>query len=262
MRTFTYSWGTRSEALFTFEDMTGLFLKAAGNRGLVTHPEFWLNTRSLEREFSCACHTGNCEDIEQQSTCTVSFSWGSLDTALSIDGPQGMCEFFHDGEQDCPHLHTSSIPPLIIDLSYSLALHGKTPSEDALLSLTQILRLNASESSRRTSDTRPGVGMVLRDGQLYPDVLTLQQQVEIPLWHPLGMRGLHEESSAMQLQSSQLENEDSDDDDDREESVEREEEEIIIDEPHPEVWLPHIMEEVCQDILQVLATLDASVTNV
>jgi hypothetical protein len=237
--------------LVTFEDMTGLFLKAARDLGLAVHPEFWLNTHSLEREFACTCHTGSCEEGESPASCIVSFTWGSLDTALSIDGPRGVCEFFHEGEQDCPHLHTSDIPPLVFDLAYTMPLHGQAPSEDALVTLMRLLRLNASESSRRTTETSPGVSMVLRDGRLYPDVLNLQQRVEIPIWHPLGMRGLHEEPSVPQLYSILLGSEDEAGD----EREDGELGEIVVDEPHPENWLPLVIEEVCQDILHVLSTL-------
>src|SRR6185312_4331023 len=110
--------------LLTYEDMTKYFLEAASSLSLTTHPEYWLNSRSLEREFACICHSGSCEDAELRSSCTVSFTWGSLDTALSLDGPIGVCDFFHEVEHDCLHLHTSTIPPLILDLAYSLTLHG------------------------------------------------------------------------------------------------------------------------------------------
>lgn len=93
--------------------------------------------------------------------------------------------------------------------------------------------------------------MVLRDGRLYPDVLNLQQRVEIPIWHPLGMRGLHEESSVPQLYSILLGSEDEAGD----EREDGEPGEIVVDEPHPENWLPLVIEEVCQDILHVLSML-------
>jgi hypothetical protein len=237
--------------LLTFEDTTGLFLNAARDLSLVTHPEIWTNTRSLEREFACTCHAGSCDDDgEQQSSCVVSFSWGALDTALSLEGPAGVCDFFHDANMRCPHLDTRAIPPLVIDLSYTLTLNGVAPSEETLLSLTQLLRLRASESSRRTTETRPGVNMILRDNRLYPDLLTLQQRVEIPIWHPLGMRGLHEEAD--------FSNED--------EVVEthvlnvEENDEHDLSEPHPEEWLPQIMVDVCQDIMHVLAALEATLS--
>lgn len=239
--------------MLTFEDTTGLFLNAARDLGLVTHPEVWTNTRSLEREFACTCHAGNCDDGEQQSSCIVSFSWGALDTALSLEGPAGVCDFFHDANSRCPHLDTRAIPPLVIDLSYTLALNGTAPSEETLLSLTQLLRLRASESSRRTTETRPGVSMILRDNRLYPDLLTLQQRVEIPIWHPLGMRGLHDDSD---FPSSLTE----EDDVSGTQEVD-EDDEHDVSELHPEVWLPQIMVEVCQDIMQVLAALEATVPS-
>ncbi|GCE04134.1 hypothetical protein [Dictyobacter aurantiacus] len=235
--------------MLTFEDLTGLFIKAACDLGLVAHPESWLNTRSLEREFTCTCHTGSCDDVEQQSSCVVSFSWGVLDTALSTDGPAGVCEFFHEVEQDCAHLHTSAIPPLVLDLSYTLVLHGVAPTEETLLSLAQMLKLQASEQSRRTIETRPGVSMILRDNRLYPEVLTLQQRVEIPIWHPLGMRGLHEEqpvpgeSILLQVDDGELE------------------QIVLPDDPQPEEWLPRVLVEVCQDIMQVLAALETAVCS-
>lgn len=233
--------------MLTYEDMTGLFINAARDLSLATHPEYWLNTRSMEREFSCTCHTGPCGDNEQQSTCHVSFNWGVLDTALSIDGTAGVCEFFHEIEEDCPHLHTSAIPPLVIDLSYSLALNGSSLTEETLLSLSQLLKLQASEHSRRTIETQPGITMVLRDNRLYPEVLNLQQRVEIPLWHPLGMRGLHEDQPApsqsvmVQVEGGEIESM------------------VLPDDPRPEEWLPKVIKEVCQDITQVIAALEATV---
>jgi hypothetical protein len=232
--------------LLTYEDVTAYFQKAAASLSLATHPEYWLNSRSLEREFTCTCHAGSCEEAEQRSSCTVSFSWGPLDTALSLEGPLGVCDFFHEPRQDCPHLHTSAIPPLVLDLSYTLPLDGQMVAEEKLLSLTQMLRLRASESSRRTIETRPGVNMILQDNRLRPDTLTLQQRVELPVWHPEGMRGLSE------IEQRQVErltaNEDEEDSG-----------EVIADDPHPEEWLPRIMLEVCQDILSGLEALDAAI---
>ncbi len=126
--------------MLTFEDVTGHFLKASASVGLATHPEFWTNVRTLEREFACTCHTGECEDAEHRGSCTVSFTWSSLDTALSLEGPEGVCDFFHEPGEDCPHLHTRDIPPLDVDLSYNLTLHSAETNipEDVLLSLTQI----------------------------------------------------------------------------------------------------------------------------
>ena len=231
--------------MLTYEDMTGYFLKAADSHGLVTHPEYWLNTRSLEREFACTCHTGTCDEAETHSACTIAFTWGPLDTALSLEGQTGVCEFFHPTGADCPHLHTSTIPPLVLDLSYNLPLNGMLMDGETLLALTQIIRLHASEHSRRTVETRPGVLMVLQDNHLHPEALTLQQRVEIPIWHPLGMSGLHDDADFDAVYSSY---------------PGAQGEEGILVEPHPEEWLPQVMEEVCQDILHVLAALDASIS--
>lgn len=218
-------------------------MKAADGHGLVTHPEYWLNTRSLEREFACTCHTGTCDEAETHSACTIAFTWGPLDTALSLEGPAGVCEFFHHTGEDCPHLHTHTIPPLVLDLSYTLPLNGAFMDEETLLALTQILRLHASEHSRRTVETRPGVSMILQDNRLYPETLTLQQRVEIPIWHPLGMSGLHDaDFDAVYTYPADRDSE------------------VLLVEPHPEEWLPQVMEEVCQDILHVLAALDASIS--
>ncbi len=231
--------------MLTYEDMTGFFLKAAHGLGLVTHPEYWLNTRSLEREFACTCHTGDCDDVEMQSSCTVAFTWGPLDTSLSLEGARGVCEFFHEVEGDCQHLHTNAVPPLVLDLSYALALNGSPISEETLLSLTQMLRLHASEHSRRTVETRPGVSMTLQDNRLKPETLTLQQRVEIPIWHPLGIHGLHDDPY-MPVPSRRF--------------MINEGGEVMDEEPHPETWLPQVMVEVCQDILHVLAALDAALS--
>ncbi len=237
--------------MLTYEDMTGLFLRAAGNLDLVTHPEFWLNTRSLEREFTCTCHIGSCDDVELQSSCTIAFTWGALDTALSLEGTKGVCEFFHDADNDCPHLHTSAIPPLVLDLAYSLVLNGASLSEDTLLSLTQMLKLRASEQSRRTIETRPSISMVLHEKRLVPETLNVQQRVEIPIWHPLGIHGLHDDAySVRSTYSAQPSRKD----DHGEGGA------LDGDDPHPEDWLPRVLVEVCQDIVQVLTALDAAVS--
>lgn len=233
--------------MLTYEDTTENFLKAAHGLGLVTHPEYWLNIRTLEREFACTCHTGVCEDAESQSSCTVAFTWGALDTALSVEGPAGVCEFFHEPDEDCPHLHTYAVPPLVLDLSYSQSLKGMVISEETLLMLTQALRLYASEHSSCTIETQPGVNMMLQDNRLQPEMLTLQQRVEIPIWHPLGMHGVHDDPHMHSYHyRNALDSE--------------EEDEAIAAHPRPEVWLPQVMVEVCQDILHVLAALDATLS--
>ncbi|MBE3559115.1 MAG: hypothetical protein IMW89_07810 [Ktedonobacteraceae bacterium] len=238
--------------MLTYEAITEHFLKAAASLSLVTHPEYWMNARTLEREFTCTCHTGSCEEAETRSACTVSFVWGPLDTALSLEGPTGVCDFFHESDPNCLHLHTSAVPPLVLDLSYSLAFNGSgaTISEAALLSLIQMLRLRASERSQRTVETRPGISMVLQDNRLRPDTLTLQQRVELPIWHPEGIHGLPGGSyNALRYRpGSDLYD------------VEGEREEVTADHPHPETWLPKVMVEVCQDIVQVLDALDAALS--
>jgi hypothetical protein len=237
--------------MLTYEDVTGCFLKAAKNTALMTHPEYWINSRSLEREFAATCHAGSCEEAEHRSTCTFSFTWGALDTSLSLDGPAGVCDFFHEPEDDCPHLHTRDIPPLIVDLSYSLVLNGAgaSISETALLSLVQLLKLRASENSSRANETRPGISMTLHENRLQPEVLTLQQRVELPIWHPDGMRSLHDDHHAHTERGTRHSS--------RAIDEEIEEDEVVADNPRPEDWLPQVMADVCQDILQVLEALDA-----
>ena len=235
--------------MLTYEDVTKCLLKAAANMNLTTHPEYWINSRSLEREFACTCHLGTCEDAENSSTCTISFSWSSLDTALSLEGPAGVCDFFHEPGEDCPHLHTRDIPPLVVDLSYNLALNGTgaTISEHVLLSLLHMLKLRTSEHSSRAIETRPGISMVLQDNRLQPEAITLQQRVELPIWHPDGMRGLHDDHHYQQERSLRH----------SQHSEDHEDKEVIADNPRPEDWLPQIMVEVCQDILHGLTSLDA-----
>src|SRR5579859_3964755 len=221
--------------------MTAYFLKAAASVSLSTHPEYWFNARSLEREFACTCHAGSCEEAEHHSSCMISFTWSALDTSLSQEGPVGVCDFFHEADANCPHLHTSDIPPLVLDLSYSLPLHGTPILDTTLLSLLQMLKLRASEESRRTVETRPGVSMTLHENKLQPDMLTLQQRVELPIWHPDGLHGLHDEAyirTQSDTYSVPDENEENN--------------EVIIDDPHPEDWLPQVMIDVCQDIIHVL----------
>src|SRR5579859_2613299 len=79
-------WGCKELfCMLTYEDVTGYFLKTASDLGLTTHPEHWMNSHTLEREFACTCHTGNCEEAENHSACTISFTWSTLDTALSLE---------------------------------------------------------------------------------------------------------------------------------------------------------------------------------
>ncbi len=236
--------------MLTYEDITACFLQAAAHVELTTHPEYWINSRTLEREFACTCHASICEEAEHHSTCTVSLTWGTLDTALSLEGPVGVCDFFHEPEDECPHLHTRDIPPLVIDLAYNLALNGTgaTLAEATLLSLAQALKLRASEHSSRAIETRPAVSMALQDNRLLPEALTLQQRVELPVWHPDGMRSLHDEQRPRGERTMRRR---------RESSDEPDADEVIADNPRPEDWLPQVMIEVCQDILHGLEALDA-----
>ncbi len=236
--------------MVTYEDVTECFVNAAKSAGLATHPEYWTNTRSLEREFACTCHTGSCDESDTGSTCTLSFTWSTLDTALSLEGPKGICEFFHDPEREdhCPHLHTHEIPPLMLELSYSLTLNGRTMSESELLALVQRLKLHASEHSSRAIETRPGLALTLQDNRLQAEVLTLQQRVEVPIWHPSGMRGLLDPYvSEIPGNMPGL----------RQFHV-TDEGEVLADAPHPEEWLPQVMIDVCQDIMEVMKALDAA----
>ncbi len=98
--------------------------------------------------------------------------------------------------------------------------------------------------------------MILADNRLQPEALTLQQRVEIPIWHPDGMRGLREyedqheqgerERGDRRRRGHAISNYDDDDD----------ESEVVADVPHPEEWLPQVMVEICQDVVQVLSALD------
>jgi hypothetical protein len=241
--------------MLTFEDVTTYFVNAAASLGLVTHPESWTNGRTLEREFACVCHTGPCEETETGNVCTLSFTWSTLDTALSLEGPAGICDFFHEPDEHCPHLHTGDIPPLVLDLSYVSPLNGSGAiiSEGTLLSLVQMLKLRASELSSRTIETRPGVNMGLQENRLLPEALTLQQRVELPIWHPNGMRGLHDEPHLRSSRSVQRHRHSSGEEDEEDED----EIEAAADNPRPEDWLPQVMFDVCQDIVRVLEALDA-----
>lgn len=249
--------GKEIEHMINFEDITDYFLRAATRLGLITHPEFWLNARTMEREFACICHTHSCEDAEGGGACTLSFTWTTLDTALSMDGPVGICDFFHEPDEHCPHLHTSDIPPLALDLSYNLPFNTIRPdlTDPQLLSLIQVLKLRASEHSSRANETRPGIAIALQDNHLLADALTLQQRVELPIWHPDGLRGLHDDPqtrSARSIQRKRSINEGDSEDDEREGI------EAAADHPRPEEWLPQVMEDICQDIQRVLEAMETA----
>src|SRR5438876_989870 len=237
--------------MLSFEDITDYFVKAATKQGLITHPEYWINARSMEREFACVCHSHPCEENEGGSSCSLSFAWSTLDTALAMDGPVSVCEFFHEPDEHCPHLHTSDIPPLVLDLSYTspLTMNGSNVYDTEILSLIQTLKLRASEQSSRAIETRPGVTLTLHENRLQPEALTLQQRVELPIWHPQGMRGLHDELHYRTGRLAQR----------RYRAIEDDAviDEIVADNPRPEDWLPTVLEDVCQDIMKVLEALDS-----
>lgn len=233
--------------MVTYEDITEIFLSAAEETGLSVHPEFWLNTQTLEREFACTLHAGPCEEAENRAACTVSCAWGPLDTVLSIDGAEGVCEFFHEPEETCPHLHTDEVPPLTLDLAYSLPLHD-IPLDDGRLKQLQAmmrsLKMHAAEHSSRAVETQPNVALISGESGLQAEALTLQQRVELPLWDPEGPSGFRASGERLSGHTT-LGRAFRHDLGDR-------------DEPHPEDWLPHLLVEVAADVARVLAALDGA----
>jgi hypothetical protein len=228
--------------MVTYEDVTEMFLDAAEATGLSVHPEFWLNSQTLEREFACTLHPGPCEEADEHATCTVSFAWGPLDTVLSIDGAEGICDFFHEPEENCPHLHTEDVPPLALDLTFSLPLEEKHYSTHSLESLARLLKLHASEHSSRATETRPSVALTLSENTMQAEGLTLQQRVELPLWDPEGISGFRTsiDHRAGHMTLGRLRRRDEEN-----------------EEPHPEDWLPHLFTEVLADITRVISALES-----
>jgi hypothetical protein len=231
--------------MVSYEDITDMFLTAIEEVGLQAHPAFLLNTMTLEREFGCTLHTGPCEEAENHATCEVNFVWGPLDTVLSLEGAEGVCEFFHEPEESCPHLHTDEVLPLTLDLSYSLAL-SNMPLNDASLrhlqSVMRNLKLNAAEHSSRAIETQPNVALVSGESGLQAEMLSLQQKVELPLWDPEGVSGFR---SGVERRGGHS-------------TLGRgRRHEYGQDEPHPEDWLPHLLMEVAHDIARVLDALDS-----
>ncbi len=228
--------------MVTYEDVTEMFLDAAEATGLSVHPEFWLNSQTLEREFACTLHPGPCEEADEHATCTVSFAWGPLDTVLSIDGAEGICDFFHEPEENCPHLHTEDVPPLALDLTLSLPLEEKHYSTHSLESLARLLKLHASEHSSRATETRPSVALTLSENTMQAEGLTLQQRVELPLWDPEGISGFRTsiDHRAGHMTLGRLRRRDEEN-----------------EEPHPEDWLPHLFTEVLADITRVISALES-----
>jgi hypothetical protein len=230
--------------MVTYEDLTEMFLSAAEATDLSVHPEFWMNTQTLEREFACTLHPGPCEEAEHRAVCTLSFAWGPLDTALSIDGAEGVCEFFHEPDESCPHLHTENVLPLVIDLSYSLPLAHVDLSAINLQVIARLVKLRASEHSSRAVETRSNVALALGDTSMEAEALTLQQRVELPLWDPEGVSGFRASADYRDGHMTLGRR--------RRPSV------YNPNEPHPEEWLPHMFTEVAADIASVLDALETS----
>ena len=229
--------------MITFEDVTRLFLRAAENTGITTHPDSWMNIETLEREFESVCHLGPCEEAENKATCSISFSWSPLDTALSLDGPQGVCEFFHEPNETCPHLHTEEVPPLALDLAYTVTLDNIPLNQVDLQPLVRILKYRASENSSRAIETRPSLGVVYGESGMEAESLTLQQHVELPLWNPESLTTFREMVERQRGTNHHGRNR----------SRWHDEEE---DTTHQEDWLPPLLEEAVADIEHVLTALD------
>lgn len=230
--------------MVTYEDVTELFLNAAEATNLSVHPEHWLNTQTLEREFTCALHPGPCEEAENRASCAVSFAWGPLDTALSIEGAEGVCDFFHEPDEECPHLHTENVPPLVLDLVYTIPLDHVSPASLDLRQLARSLKLNASERSSQAVETHPNIALSLGETGLEADALTVQQRVELPLWDPegLGDGGFHAPAERQTGHGSIIRF--------------RSRRSHTGDQPRPEDWLPHLLADVVDDIARVVAALE------
>lgn len=233
----------------TFEEVTQWFLRSTRASGLTAHPETWVNAQTMEREFTCALHRGSCEEAESHATCAITMGWGVMDTALSYEGVDGVCDFFHDPDESCPHTHAEEIPPLTIDLAYSINFSGVLMGEIDLQMVTRSLKLRASEHCSRATETQAGVAVVQADNGLQVEGLTLRQRVEIPLWHPdkvTSRLGDDEESGEPNMDDmetalfSNLEH-----DDDEEDSSD-----------NAGKWLPVVLKEVCADICRVLDDID------
>ncbi len=229
--------------MVTYEDITDLFLNAIDATGLSAHPEFWLNSQTMEREFACALHPGPCEEAEHRASCTASLAWGPLDSVLSIEGAEGVCDFFHEPDEDCPHLHTENVPPLIFDLTYNLPLANASLDMSALRQLARTLKFRASEYSSRAVETRPGISLTLADAGLEAEALTLQQRVELPLWNPDGMSAFRMGANSADRRGAHS-------------SLGRGRGRGDGRQPHPEEWLPHLLAEVAADIGRVLVALE------
>jgi hypothetical protein len=232
--------------MVTYEEIGEMIRGAAEEIALAAHPDHWLNTQTLDREFTCTIHAGPCEDSENHAACTLSFNWGPLDTVLSREGAEGVCEFFHEPDESCPHLHTDEVPPLALELLYTLPLQNMPLNESSLTQLQTVMRslkLNASEHSSRAVETQPNVALVSGENGLQAEALTLQQHVELPLWDPDGVSGFRTSSDRRGGRAAQGRG--------------PRHAYGSHDEPHPEDWLPHLLGEVANDIARVLGALDS-----
>jgi hypothetical protein len=119
----------------------------------------------------------------------------------------------------------------------------------------QMLKLRASEHSSRAVETRPAISMMLHENRLQPETLTLQQRVELPIWHPEGMRSLQDDRHYHSSERAGWQLRREIDDEDHEEG------EVLANDPRSEDWLPQVMVEVCEDILQGLEALEAVRTH-
>jgi hypothetical protein len=242
-------WASQKERwvfMITFEDVTRIFLRAADTTGITTHPDTWLNPETLDRDFECILHLGPCEEAEHRATCSVSFTWSPLDTALALEGPQGVCEFFHEPNETCPHLQTEEVPPLALDLAYMVSFQNVPLEEVELQPLVRMLRFRASENSSRAIETRPNVNVVFGETGLEVESLTLQQHVELPLWNPESLTAFREfierqRGSSHHGRGRRRYHFDDDDE---------------ADPTHQEEWMPPLLEEVVADIERVLTALD------
>ncbi len=137
------------------------------------------------------------------------------------------------------------MPPLALDLAYSLPLSRVRLTDLNMQNLTRTLKLRASEHSSRAVETRPNISLALGDGGMEAEALTLEQHVELPLWDPEGVSGFR--SSGEYLEGHGPTGR----------SWRRGNNPHT---PHPEDWLPHLFAEVLADIIRVLDALEASRT--
>ncbi len=230
--------------MITYEDVVRIFLRSAEHADITTHHDTWLNPETLEREFESICHLGPCEEAESKPICTVSFSWSPLDTALALEGPQGVCEFFHEPNETCPHLHTEDVPPLALDLAYAIDLNLTPIVELQVQTLVRSLRFRVSETSSRAIETRPNISIVQGEAGLEAESLMLQQHVELPLWNPESLTSFREMIDRQR--GTQRHGRGCarrfDEDDDAGASQEE--------------WMPPLLDEVVADIQRVLGALD------